>query len=86
MSLGCSSALMSVVVVALYINSPDVTRYYRRPSMLWVVCPIFAYWLSRLWLIAARGDLDEDPVLFAIRDKLSYLVGVIIVGVVLFAI
>jgi 4-hydroxybenzoate polyprenyltransferase/phosphoserine phosphatase len=86
MSLGCSSALMSVVVVALYINSPDVTRYYRRPTLLWVVCPLLAFWLSRLWLIAARGNLDEDPVLYAIRDKLSYVLGVIIVVVVLLAI
>jgi 4-hydroxybenzoate polyprenyltransferase len=86
MSLGCSSALMSVVVVALYINSPDVTRYYRRPTLLWVVCPLLAYWLSRLWLIAARGNLDEDPVLYAIRDKLSYILGLIIVAIVLLAI
>lgn len=75
MSLGCSSALLAVLVIALYLNSQDVIRYYRHPSMLWLVCPVFAYWLSRLWLITARGELDEDPVLFAIRDRMSYLAG-----------
>lgn len=86
MSLGCSSALMSVLVIALYINSQDVIRYYSRPSALWLICPVFAYWLSRLWLLAARGELDEDPVLFTIRDRTSYLAGLIMLLIFLFAI
>jgi 4-hydroxybenzoate polyprenyltransferase/phosphoserine phosphatase len=83
---GCSSSLMSVLVIAIYLNSPDVSVHYRRPDLLWFVCPTLAYWSSRLWILAARGQLDEDPVLFAIKDKTSYLLGAIIVMIVLLAI
>lgn len=86
LSYGCVSSMMSVLVIAIYLNSPDVAAHYRRPSLLWLVCPALAYWSSRLWLIAARGRLDEDPVLFAVKDKISYLLGVIIVAIVLLAI
>ncbi|MGH9935781.1 MAG: UbiA family prenyltransferase [Blastocatellia bacterium] len=86
MTLGCASALMSVLVVALYINSPDVLRYYRRPALLWLICPALAYWASRIWLIASRGELNEDTVLFAIKDRVSYLVGAVIVITVLLSI
>jgi len=86
LSYGCVSSLMSVLVIAIYLNSPDVASHYRRPSLLWFVCPALAYWSSRLWIIAARGKLDEDPVLFAIKDKISYLLGAIILAVVLLAI
>jgi len=86
LSYGCVSSLMSVLVIAIYLNSPDVSVHYSRPSLLWFVCPALAYWSSRLWIIAARGRLDEDPVLFAIKDKISYLLGAIIVTVVLLAI
>jgi hypothetical protein len=83
---GCGSSLMSVLVIAIYLNSPDVSVHYRRPDLLWFVCPTLAYWSSRLWILAARGQLDEDPVLFAIKDKISYLLGAIIVMIVLLAI
>jgi hypothetical protein len=86
MSLGTSSSLLSALVVALYISSPDVTRYYNRPHYLWLVCPALAYWSSRLWVFASRGALDEDPVLFAIKDKVSYLLGLVIAITVFFAI
>ncbi len=83
---GCGSSLMSVLVIAIYLNSPDVSVHYRRSSMLWFVCPTLAYWSGRLWILAARGELDEDPVLFAIKDKTTYLLGAIIVMIVLLAI
>src|SRR5262249_53908740 len=71
LSYGCVSSLMSVLVIAIYLNSPDVASHYQHPYLLWLVCLALAYWSSRLWLIAARGKLDEDPVLFAIKDKHS---------------
>jgi 4-hydroxybenzoate polyprenyltransferase/phosphoserine phosphatase len=83
---GCGSSLMSVLVIAIYLNSPDVSVNYRSPSMLWFVCPTLGYWSGRLWILAVRGELDEDPVLFAIKDKISYLLGAIIVMIVLLAI
>jgi 4-hydroxybenzoate polyprenyltransferase len=83
---GCASSLMAVLVIALYVNSPDVTRYYQRPSLLWFICPALAYWSGRLWIIATRGELDEDPVLYAIKDQVSYLIGAMIIAIVLLAI
>jgi 4-hydroxybenzoate polyprenyltransferase len=83
---GCASSLMSVLVIALYVNSPDVSKYYQRPSLLWFICPALAYWSGRLWIVATRGELDEDPVLYAIKDKVSYLIGAIIMAIVLLAI
>ncbi|HKX33633.1 MAG TPA: UbiA family prenyltransferase [Blastocatellia bacterium] len=83
--LGCVTAMTSVLVIALYISSQDVIHYYSSPASLWFICPAFAYWVSRLWLITTRGKLNEDPVLFAIKDKVSYLLGTIIVATVVIA-
>jgi 4-hydroxybenzoate polyprenyltransferase/phosphoserine phosphatase len=72
-SLGTSSGFMCVLVLALYINSPQVLPLYRSPSVLWFLCPLIMYWISRVWLLAYRGTMHEDPVLFALRDGVSYL-------------
>lgn len=72
--LGSSSAFMSVLVFALYINSDDISRQYTSPEVLWFICPLMLYLLSRIWLLAHRGELEEDPVVFALRDRISQLV------------
>ena len=72
-SLGTSSALMAVLVLALYINSPDVIQLYSSPRYLWLLCPIIALWLGRVWLITGRGQMHDDPVIFALRDSISWL-------------
>jgi 4-hydroxybenzoate polyprenyltransferase len=84
-TLGASSAYLSVLVFALYITSAQVAPLYRRPELLWFAVPLLLYWLSRLWLIAHRGQLQEDPLLFAIRDPASYAVAALIVTVMAFA-
>ena len=71
--LGTSSALMAVLVMALYINSPDVIQLYASPRYLWLLCPIVALWLGRVWLITGRGQMHEDPLLFALHDRISWL-------------
>jgi 4-hydroxybenzoate polyprenyltransferase len=77
MSLGTSSSFAAVVVLALYVNSPEVQRYYERPALLWLVCPLMLYWLSRIWIGALRGKIDQDPILFAFRDNVSRGVAVL---------
>ncbi len=72
-SLGTSSAMMSVLVLALYINSPDIIELYASPRYLWIVCPVMALWLGRVWLITGRGQMNDDPVVFALRDRVSWL-------------
>ena len=70
---GAGSAMMSVLVLALYTNGDSVTALYSNPDALWLLCPILLYWILRIWLLAARGRMHDDPVLFAVRDPVSYL-------------
>ena len=77
-SFGTATATASVVVFMLYIARPDVTELYQHPYRLWLVVPLLIYWLFRVWLLASRGELDEDPVVFALRDRLSQLLGVLV--------
>jgi hypothetical protein len=49
---------------------------YREPGRLWLIMPLMILWLFRVWLLASRGELDEDPVAFALTDRMSQLIGV----------
>ena len=80
-SIGVSAGYMAVLVLALYINSPEVTKLYSRPVVLWVLCPLLLYWVTRVWYNATRGKMVDDPVLAAVRDPFSYAVGLIGAGV-----
>jgi len=68
---GVASGYTAVLVLALYINSSAVRALYADPQILWLLCPVFLYWISRAWLLAHRGQMHDDPVLFAIKDKVS---------------
>ncbi|UCE88811.1 MAG: UbiA family prenyltransferase [Pseudomonadota bacterium] len=81
-NLGAASAYISVLVMALYINDPAITVAYTHSEWLWLVCPALLYWISRIWLMAHRGLIHEDPVIYAVRDKASFVVA----GIALFAI
>lgn len=81
---GVTSGYLSVLVLALYINGREVTSLYRHPQLIWLACPLLLFWISRLWFIANRGQMHEDPVVFATRDPVSYLVGLIML-LILFA-
>jgi 4-hydroxybenzoate polyprenyltransferase len=70
LSCGTSSGYISVLVLALYV-SQGTERLYGHPMILWLLCPLMLYWISRVWRKAHRGELDDDPVLFALRDKPS---------------
>ena len=81
-ALGAASAFASVVVLTLYLQSPEVMARYERPDLLWLVCPLLIYWLGRLILLANRGTVDDDPVVFALRDRASWVVAVAFLAVV----
>ncbi len=83
-SFGTSSAFASVVVLTMYISGL-ADMLYRHPSRLWLLVPVLILWLCRVWLLASRGELHEDPVVYAITDKTSWLLGAISVGIVWWA-
>jgi 4-hydroxybenzoate polyprenyltransferase len=83
-SMGGASGYLSVLVLALYINSDQVVVLYQHPILLWLVCPLLLFYVGRMWLLAYRGEIDEDPIVATVRDPASYLVGAL-VGLVLLA-
>jgi 4-hydroxybenzoate polyprenyltransferase len=84
-SFGTASAFAAVVILAIYISGPDVAALYRQPAFLWLIVPLMILWLCRVWLLASRGDLDEDPVVFALTDRMSQVIGAAVLAIVLTA-
>jgi 4-hydroxybenzoate polyprenyltransferase/phosphoserine phosphatase len=72
--LGLGATAVSSLVYCLYITSEDIVRYYSRPDFLWVGLLLLLYWQARVWLIAGRNEMTEDPVVFALRDRVSRVV------------
>lgn len=85
-SMGSASGYITALVLGLYINSEDVKSLYARPEILWLICPLVLYWVSRAWLIARRGQMDDDPLIFAVKDKSSYTVASLVAIIILLAI
>jgi 4-hydroxybenzoate polyprenyltransferase/phosphoserine phosphatase len=84
-SFGTASAFAAVVIFAIYIGGHDVMAHYARPVRLWLAVPLLILWLSRVWLLAARGELNEDPVIFAFTDRMSLLIGALVALVMVLA-
>lgn len=76
-SLGAASGYLSVMVLALYIQDEATVVLYHYPQLIWLACPLLLYWVSRIWLITHRGGMIEDPVVFAVKDKVSLAVAVL---------
>lgn len=74
-SLSCSSGMVAILVFAMYVNSPEVIELYKAPMVLWAVCPIIGYWITRVLIMTSRGEIDEDPISFAIKDARSWAAG-----------
>ena len=77
-SLGAASGMAAVLVLALYINDPETARLYPSKMWLWLVPPAILYWITRVWLKTCRGQIDDDPVVFAIKDWQSLVIGVLL--------
>ena len=74
-ALAAGSGFATVVVFALYIQSSAVHTLYSRPAFLWAICPLLLYWMGRMTLLANRGAVADDPVVFIMRDRVSWLIG-----------
>ena len=83
--LGTASSFAAVVVLALYLQSPTVAKLYAAPMTLWALCPLALFWQARIWLLTGRGEMSDDPVLFAAKDRVSYAVLILAVLIVVLA-
>lgn len=85
-SFGAASGFLSVLVLALYINSEDVMELYSHPKAIWLLCPLLLYWIGRVWVMARRGNLHVDPVVYAVTDRPSLMVILLMAAILLLAI
>ena len=84
-TLGIVSGFAAVIVMALYINGESIERLYPHQTIVWLTVPILLYWISRMWVKAHRGEMHDDPVVFAMTDGLSQLTIAAFLGVMLVA-
>ena len=80
-ALGSASGYLAVMVLALYIQDQATLRLYQHPEVIWLACPLLLYWVTRIWMVTHRGWMHSDPVIFAIKDRNSLLVGVLFAAV-----
>jgi 4-hydroxybenzoate polyprenyltransferase len=83
-SVGPTSGYLAVLVFALYIHN-GLPGFYTNRALLWLTCPLILFWVTRLWFLAKRGELDDDPVVFAVTDRVSLGIGAAVGLLVLFA-
>jgi 4-hydroxybenzoate polyprenyltransferase/phosphoserine phosphatase len=77
-SFGSASGYIAALVLVLYVSSNEVVALYQSPKMIWLACPLMLYWISRVWLLARRGLVHDDPLVFALRDIGTYAVGLLL--------
>jgi 4-hydroxybenzoate polyprenyltransferase/phosphoserine phosphatase len=79
-SYGVASSVAAVVIFSLYVDDPRTSVLYDTPELLWCSVPVLLAWLMRMWLLAHRGTMDEDPIVFSTRDKASLIAGLLVVA------
>lgn len=81
-SMGIVSGYASALVLALYLNSDAVVQLYKIPEIIWAAVPILLFWISWMWIHAHRGEMHDDPLVFAVKDKISLLTALIFASVI----
>ena len=84
-AMGVASGYLAVLVLAFYINSDTAQVLYARYQLIWFLCPLLFYWISHIWLIAHRGKMPDDPLLFAVNDRTSRILGLLMLAVTVLA-
>lgn len=84
-SMGPASGYIAALVFSLYVENGAHSGAYREANILWLAVPVLLYWISRIWIITGRGQMQDDPVKYALRDKVSFFCAVIIAVVAAFA-
>jgi len=82
---GVASGYVSVLVFALYINTATANSLYPNKEALWLFAPLLLYWINRVWLLTNRGQMTSDPIIFVVKDKVSWLVACLTIGIVMLA-
>lgn len=82
-SLGAASGYLAVMVLALYIQDEATRMLYSQPEIIWLACPVLLFWVTRVWLLTHRGEMHDDPVIFAVKDKVSLFTGALL-GLIFF--
>jgi hypothetical protein len=80
-----TSGYLATLVFALYLNSDNVIKLYRTPEVIWGAVPLLLLWISWMWLKAHRGLMHDDPIVFAIQDKVSLFIGVLFTAMLILA-
>lgn len=84
-SMGVAAGYLAVLVLALYVQDGHTAELYQRPKIIWLACPLLLFWISRIWLITNRGKMGDDPIIFALKDPMSWVVAACFIGVFLLA-
>ena len=82
---GLSCGMIAVFVFAFYTLSTDIYKLYNTPFLVLMICPLLIYWLARIWFLAGRGQMHDDPIVFAIKDKVSWGIMLISILLIIFA-
>lgn len=83
--LGMASGCTCALIMALYVDSAAVKELYRHPEIIWLICPIILYQMARIWFLARRGQMPDDPLMFMIHDWRSQLMGVLVMAIMVAA-
>ena len=84
-ALGTGAAYAAVVVMTMYISNPETSVLYAHTARLWLVVPVLLLWLSQVWMLATRGEMHDDPVVWACTDKRSLLLGLLMAAIIWWA-
>jgi 4-hydroxybenzoate polyprenyltransferase/phosphoserine phosphatase len=80
--LGAAAGYASVMVVMLYLSSPEITALYAHPLRMWLICPLLIYWISRALMLSNRNQMHDDPIIFAMTDRVSWLTGIVAAAII----
>jgi 4-hydroxybenzoate polyprenyltransferase len=79
-AMGVGSAFTAIVILALFVQEEAVSQHYASPVLLWLTVPLMLFWLCRIWLSTARGYMHDDPIVYAAKDWVSWLVSLAVFG------
>jgi 4-hydroxybenzoate polyprenyltransferase len=84
-SMGVGSSFASAIVLALYVQSDVAAKTYSHPEILWGIVPMILLWQCRIWLSSSRGNMNEDPIVFAVKDRITWAIGILLVLIIIAA-